>query len=153
MTDEGIHMPPSSPVSSEEDVPQQAAAADRRPPTRLLAEFLRARSSSTDVSASRVLVYGKRGLKITDAVPHGSYGIRLEFSDNHSGGIFTYEYLAYLGGHEKFGLMREYCRELKRNRRSREPPRRAPSKLRPTRSQQTASSASSSSAASVSKSL
>ncbi|KAG8341839.1 putative Protein of unknown function (DUF971) [Trypanosoma vivax] len=93
---------------------------------RFLAEFLRAYSPSTDVVGSDALIYGRRGITITDIVPVGSYAVRIVFSDGHSGGIYPYEYLFHLGQH-KFTRMREYILRLRAKRKSRDPPRRAPS--------------------------
>nr|CCC93295.1 conserved hypothetical protein [Trypanosoma congolense IL3000] len=101
------------------------------PPTahrmRFLAEFLRAYSPSTDVVGSDVLIYGRRGLTITDVIPVGGYALRIVFSDGHAGGIYPYEYLFHLGNH-KYAKMREYIRRLREKRKSRDPPRRVPSK-------------------------
>jgi DUF971 family protein len=94
--------------------------------TRVLAEMMRAQSPSTDVVGANHLVYGKRGLTITDAVPMGQYGVRLVFSDEHSGGIFPYDFLFELGGGlssgEKFRIMRHYVKTLRDKRKSRDPP-------------------------------
>ncbi|KEG13220.1 Myb domain protein 40 [Trypanosoma grayi] len=95
--------------------------------TRLLAEFLRAYSPSTDVIGADALVYGRRGIIITDVIPVGNYALRIVFSDGHSGGIYPYEYLLDLGRH-KYARMREYIRRLRAKRKSRDPPRRAPSR-------------------------
>ncbi|EKF31003.1 hypothetical protein MOQ_005166 [Trypanosoma cruzi marinkellei] len=93
---------------------------------RFLAEFLRAYSPSTDVIGSDVLIYGRRGITITDVIPVGNYALRIVFSDGHSGGIYPYEYLFYLGC-EKYSRMREYIRRLRAKHKSRDPPKRAPS--------------------------
>ena len=94
--------------------------------TRLLAEMMRAQSPSTDVVGANHLVYGKRGLTITDVVPMGQYGVRLVFSDEHSGGIFPYDFLFELGGGllegEKFRVMRHYIKTLETRRKNRDPP-------------------------------
>ena len=97
-----------------------------RPPTRILAELLRAQSPSTDVIGANHLVYGKRGLTITEVVPMGQYAVRLQFSDSHSGGIFPYDYLEMIGrtgDGSKFRIMRGYIRQLREGRKSRNPPR------------------------------
>jgi DUF971 family protein len=121
----GMHMPNSAAFYS---TPHRATLKSPTmvtpPPTRLLAELMRAQSCSTDVIGSGVLIYGKRGLTITEVVPHGNYAVRLEFSDNHSGGIFPYDYLHHLGGGEgrKFGIMREYIKALREKKKPRVPP-------------------------------
>lgn len=106
--------------------------------TRALAEYLRAYTPSTDgplaslsssSSAPQVLVYGRRGITVTDIIPIGNYALRLCFSDGHNGGIFSYEYLLYLTAPGmKYGLMREYLKQLRDRHKSRDPPKRAPSK-------------------------
>ena len=94
--------------------------------TRVSAEMMRAQSPSTDVVGANHLVYGKRGLTITDVVPMGQYGVRLVFSDEHSGGIFPYDFLFELGGGlsagEKFRVMRHYVKTLRDRRKSRDAP-------------------------------
>ncbi|ORC84193.1 Myb domain protein 40 [Trypanosoma theileri] len=94
--------------------------------TRLLAELLRVYSPSTDVIGSDALIYGRRGITIEDVIPVGNYALRIVFSDGHTGGIYPYEYLFDLGRH-KYTRMREYIRQLKAKRKSRNPPKRAPS--------------------------
>ncbi|KPI84106.1 hypothetical protein ABL78_6843 [Leptomonas seymouri] len=99
--------------------------------TRALAEYLRAYTPSTDgaLGAKDIIIYGRRGLCISQIVPMGNYALRFVFSDDHSGGIYSYEYLFYLTGPAtKYGLMRAYIKDLKRRRKSRDPPKRAPSK-------------------------
>lgn len=99
--------------------------------TRALAEYLRAYTPSTDgaLGAKDIVIYGRRGITISQIVPIGNYALRFVFSDNHAGGIYSYEYLFYLTGPStKYGLMRAYVRDLKQRRKSRDPPRRAPSR-------------------------
>lgn len=99
--------------------------------TRGLAEYLRAYTPSTDGSLGNqsITIYGRRGITITDIIPIGSYALRLVFSDGHSGGIYSYEYLYHLTGPEhKYRLMRQYVNELQVRRKSRNPPRRVPSR-------------------------
>lgn len=98
-------------------------------PTRLLAEVLRAESPSTDVIGSSALIYGRRGITIVDVVPVGNYAVRLRFSDDHTGGIFPYDYLKNLGD-EKFRIMRQYVRRLRSSGKSRHPPVRTAQQLR-----------------------
>ncbi len=113
--------------------------ATRYAPTRLLAEVLRAHSTSTDVAGSKALIYGKRGLTITDVLPAGMYGVRLVFSDGHSGGIFPYFYLNNLG-ENKFAVMRAYLKQLKRKGKAREIAVRRKSIIRPVAADNDASS-------------
>lgn len=140
----GILMPEAAVKTS--PLPAASSLQPPRRPTRLLAELLRAKSSSTDVAGSGVLIYGKRGLTITEVVPHGNYAVRLQFSDDHSGGVFAYDYLHFLG-ESKWAVMRQYITDLKNKRRSRIPPKRAPSLHRPKPNAAAATSAASSSGA------
>lgn len=99
--------------------------------TRALAEFLRAYTPSTDgaLGARDIVIYGRRGVTITQIVPMGNYALRFVFSDGHTGGIYSYEYLFYLTGPTtKYGLMRAYIKDLRRRRKPRDPPKRAPSR-------------------------
>jgi DUF971 family protein len=67
----------------------------------LSAEYLRVESPSAEVKGhgpgQEQLVYGKRHVAITKAEPVGTYAVRLIFSDGHSTGLFTWNYLAKLG--------------------------------------------------------
>lgn len=67
----------------------------------LSAEYLRVESPSAEVKGhgpgQETLVFGKRSVKITKAEPIGSYAVRLIFSDMHSTGLYTWNYLAKLG--------------------------------------------------------
>lgn len=98
--------------------------------TRALAEYLRVYTPSTDgaLGSKDIIIYGRRGITITKIIPVGSYALRFVFSDGHSGGIYSYEYLYYLTSPStKYGLMRGYITEVRQRRKSRDPPRRAPS--------------------------
>ncbi|KAK7194930.1 hypothetical protein NESM_000415300 [Novymonas esmeraldas] len=110
----------------------RASCLPEEPPlrTRALAEYLRAYTPSTDgaVGSQDIIIYGRRGVTISKIIPVGNYALRFIFSDDHSGGIYSYEYLYYLTGPAtKYGLMRGYITELRRRRKSRDPPRRAAS--------------------------
>jgi DUF971 family protein len=67
----------------------------------ITSELLRVESPSAEVKGhgpgQEVLVPGKRDVTIKKIEPIGSYAIRLIFSDGHSTGIFTWDYLAKLG--------------------------------------------------------
>jgi DUF971 family protein len=67
----------------------------------LSAEYLRVESPSAEVKGhgpgQEQLVFGKRRVTITKAEPIGTYAVRLIFSDGHSTGLFTWNYLAKLG--------------------------------------------------------
>ena len=82
------------------------------------AELLRVIAPSTDVASHDTLVYGKKGLRITDMYPVGNYAFRITFSDDHDAGIFTYEYLDEISS-KKWEVMREYLKRLRQNNKRR----------------------------------
>ena len=65
------------------------------------AEFLRVESPSAEVKGhgpgQEVTVAGKREVKITRIEPVGNYAVRLVFSDGHSTGLYSWDYLGRLG--------------------------------------------------------
>lgn len=112
--------------------PQQGVKCSSEGTTTALAEYLRAFTPSTDgVFGTDRVVYGRRGVKINDMMPVGGYAVRIRFSDGHDAGIYPYDYLYHLTSREhKFRLMRDYIRTLRKQKKSRNPPRRAPSSKR-----------------------
>jgi DUF971 family protein len=69
-------------------------------------EMLRVYSPSAEVQGhgpgQEVLQLGKRDVGITGVEPVGNYAIKPVFSDGHESGIFTWDYLHYLGNeHDK----------------------------------------------------
>ena len=83
----------------------------------LTAELLRVMSPSAEVQGhspeQRVLVPGKKNVKIVQVERVGNYAVKLHFDDRHNTGIFTWAYL------HKLGLTRtqawsQYLDELKR---------------------------------------
>uniref|UniRef100_A0A0D9VDD2 Gamma-butyrobetaine hydroxylase-like N-terminal domain-containing protein n=1 Tax=Leersia perrieri TaxID=77586 RepID=A0A0D9VDD2_9ORYZ len=93
----------------------------------LSAEFLRVYSPAADSKirsvAGEKVIFGRRHVGIMSAESVGNYGIRILFDDLHKTGIFTWDYLHHLGSN-KFGLMRNYIRTLKKHSLSRDPQRR-----------------------------
>ncbi len=71
---------------------------------RLPAEYLRTHSPSAEVQghspSQRVLVYGRRYIKIMAVEPVGNYAVLLRFDDGHSSGIFSWDVLYDLGQHQ-----------------------------------------------------
>lgn len=65
------------------------------------AEYLRVESPSAEVKGhgpgQEQLVYGKRHVSMTRLEPIGTYAVRIIFSDGHSTGLFTWNYLTKLG--------------------------------------------------------
>lgn len=68
---------------------------------RLPCEYLRVESPSAEVQGhgpgQRVLVAGKREVGIEAVDPVGRYAVALRFSDGHSTGLYTWDYLHQLG--------------------------------------------------------
>ena len=64
-------------------------------------ELMRVYSPSAEVQGhgpgQEVLQTGKRDVTITALAPVGNYGVQPTFSDGHESGIFTWDYLFYLG--------------------------------------------------------
>ena len=88
-------------------------------------EFLRVYSPSAEVAGhgpgQEVLQTGKREVEITDIAPVGHYAVQPRFSDGHETGIFTWEYLYFLGA-EQDALWREYAERLAAAGRDRDAP-------------------------------
>ncbi len=89
----------------------------------LSAELLRVESPSAEVKGhgpgQEQLVFGKRRVTIIKAEPIGSYAVRLIFSDTHSTGLYTWNYLAKLGKDENT-IWQAYETKLKNKGRSRD---------------------------------
>jgi DUF971 family protein len=90
----------------------------------LAAEYLRVKSPSAEVQGhspdERKTVPGKKDVMILEVQPVGNYAVRLVFDDLHTTGIFSWDYLAELGGaHHRY--WREYLDELAQKNLSREP--------------------------------
>ena len=70
-------------------------------------EYLRVHSPSAEVRGhgpgQEVLQVGKRAVEIRALEPVGSYAVQPQFSDGHSTGIYSWDYLYELGeNQEKF---------------------------------------------------
>ena len=72
---------------------------------RLPYEFLRVHSPSAEVRGhgpgQEVLQVGKRAVEIRALEPVGSYAVQPQFSDGHSTGIYSWDYLYELGEHQE----------------------------------------------------
>ncbi|KAH7851924.1 hypothetical protein Vadar_018380 [Vaccinium darrowii] len=90
----------------------------------LSAEFLRIYSPAADSKVRTVggekVIFGRRHVGIMSAEPIGNYGVRILFDDLHKTGIYTWDYMHHLGSN-KFSLMRNYIRTLKKHGLSRDP--------------------------------
>jgi DUF971 family protein len=90
---------------------------------RLPYEFLRVYSPSAEVRGhgpgQEVLQTGKRNVEIRSLEPVGSYAVQPQFSDGHSTGIYSWEYLYELGENQE-RLWSQYLEKLKAANASRE---------------------------------
>lgn len=82
---------------------------------RLPYEFLRVYSPSAEVRGhgpgQEVLQAGKRDVEIRSLEPVGSYAVQPVFSDGHSTGIYSWEYLYELGENQE-ALWARYLERL-----------------------------------------
>jgi DUF971 family protein len=87
-------------------------------------ELLRVYSPSAEVRGhgpgQEVLQAGKRDVDILSLEPSGSYAVQPAFSDGHDTGIYSWDYLYWLGKNRE-KLWREYLERLERAGASREP--------------------------------
>jgi len=78
-------------------------------------EFLRVHSPSAEVRGhgpgQEVLQVGKKDVDILSLEPVGSYAVQPHFSDRHSTGIYSWEYLHDLGTHRQ-SLWQDYLKRL-----------------------------------------
>ena len=92
----------------------EVAFADGRA-FRLPYEYLRVYSPSAEVRGhgpgQEVLQTGKREVEIRTLEPVGSYAVQPVFSDGHSTGIYSWDYLYELGENQE-RLWREYLTDL-----------------------------------------
>ncbi len=87
-------------------------------------ELLRVYSPSAEVRGhgpgQEVLQVGKRDVGITALEPIGNYAVQPTFSDGHDTGIYSWNYLFWLGNNRD-DLWRDYLDRLKAAAASREP--------------------------------
>lgn len=78
-------------------------------------ELLRVYSPSAEVRGHRegeeVLQTGKRNITLTSLEPVGNYAVQPHFSDGHNTGIYTWDYLLWLG-ENKMLLWEDYLEKL-----------------------------------------
>ena len=78
-------------------------------------ELMRVYSPSAEVqghgAGQEVLQTGKRAVDIVGLDPVGNYAVQPRFSDGHESGIFTWDYLYFLGSHQA-SLWVDYERRL-----------------------------------------
>ena len=84
----------------------------------LTSEFLRVLSPSAEVRGhgpgQETLQLNKQDVSISSLVPMGNYAIAIHFSDGHTTGIYSWNYLLHLGA-EKEELWQDYCNQVKEN--------------------------------------
>jgi DUF971 family protein len=88
-------------------------------------ELMRVYSPSAEVKGhgpgQEVLQTGKREVQVTGVEPVGNYALRPVFSDGHDTGIYSWEYLHFLGSQQD-RLWREYEERLAKAGVSRDAP-------------------------------
>lgn len=81
----------------------------------LSAELLRVESPSAEVQGhgegQKTTPGGKRGVTISGVTPVGHYAVRIQFSDGHDSGLYSWEIL-YRYGREANSLMAGYIERL-----------------------------------------
>ena len=79
-------------------------------------ELMRVYSPSAEVQGhgpgQEVLQTGKRDVELVDLKPVGNYAVQPTFSDGHDSGIFSWDYLHFLGSRQD-ELWADYERRLK----------------------------------------
>ena len=84
----------------------------------LTSEFLRVYSPSAEVRGhgpgQETLQLNKQDVYILSLVPMGNYAIAIHFSDGHTTGIYSWNYLLHLGN-EKEELWLDYSNRVKEN--------------------------------------
>lgn len=87
-------------------------------------EFLRVYSPSAEVRGHGVgqetLQVGKADVSIEKVSPIGSYAVQLHFDDGHDTGIYSWEWLHYLGENQA-QLWQDYLDELEKAGQKRAP--------------------------------
>jgi DUF971 family protein len=82
---------------------------------RIPLELMRVYSPSAEVQGhgpgQEVLQTGKRQVGIESLEPVGNYAVKPTFSDGHESGLFTWEYLYFLGS-EQDALWKQYHERL-----------------------------------------
>lgn len=92
-------------------------------------EYLRVYSPSAEVrghgAGQEILQTGKREVLITALEPVGNYAVQPHFSDTHNTGIYTWDYLYWLGANRQ-QLWEDYLKRLEAAGFTRETGRDAP---------------------------
>ena len=84
----------------------------------LSSEYLRVYSPSAEVRGhgpgQETLQLNKQDVTINSLVPMGNYAIAIHFSDGHTTGIYSWNYLHYLGKDQE-ELWMDYCDRVEKN--------------------------------------
>ena len=84
----------------------------------LSSEYLRVYSPSAEVRGhgpgQETLQLNKQDVTISSLVPMGNYAIAIHFSDGHTTGIFSWNYLYHLGNDFE-ELWKDYCGRVEKN--------------------------------------
>lgn len=88
----------------------------------LPAEFLRVHSPSAEVQGhgNPVLQTGKVNVALEGIEPAGQYALKLEFSDGHDSGLYTWDYLYHLACNQQ-QMWSDYLDQLASAGKSRDP--------------------------------
>jgi DUF971 family protein len=88
-------------------------------------ELMRVYSPSAEVQGhgpgQEVLQTGKREVNVVELEPIGNYAVKPVFSDGHESGIFSWDYLYFLGS-EQSRLWDDYTRRLEAAGQNRDAP-------------------------------
>ena len=88
------------------------------------AEFLRVESPSAEVQghgpSQKQIVAGRQHVGILEVEPVGNYAIRIKFDDLHDTGIYSWQYLRFLGENQD-RIWQEYLAALEAKGLSRDP--------------------------------
>lgn len=91
---------------------------------RLPAELLRVESPSAEVQGhggdTKTIVAGRRHVGIIGLEPVGTYALRVRFDDMHETGLYSWDYLYWLGA-EQDQIWQEYLAALEAKGLSRDP--------------------------------
>lgn len=92
-------------------------------------ELMRVYSPSAEVqghgAGQEVLQTGKRLVELTALEPIGNYAVQPTFSDGHNSGIFSWDYLYFLGSQQE-SLWQQYEQRLQAAGRDRDGPKPEP---------------------------
>jgi DUF971 family protein len=88
------------------------------------AELLRVESPSAEVQGhgpgQKTLITGRRHVGIMEIEPVGNYAIRIKFDDLHDTGLYSWDYLHWLG-RDLERIWADYLSELEKGGLSRDP--------------------------------